>query len=245
MVADPSLASASVPAHGVPQSRQAESEQTGRSRPCAPPHRRGPPSSDGALPVSSGRAHRPLPDEQTRPDRDGRPRRRGAAGALGTAPRTRMRPVAAGKFVHRGDEKLYVRGVTYGTFRPDAAGDEYPSPTTAWHDLALMAASGGQRGAHVHPAAALVPRRRRPPRLLVLPGSRGGTPHRPPQRRPARADARGGGAGRAGGALFGAPRAAGLQRRQRDPGLDGPVARAASGRTLPREPVLRGQGRRP
>lgn len=62
---------------------------------------------------------------------------------LGTAPRTvRARPVARGKFVHRGNEKLYVRGVTYGTFRPDAAGDEYPSPTTAWHDLALMAASG-------------------------------------------------------------------------------------------------------
>jgi glycosyltransferase involved in cell wall biosynthesis len=63
--------------------------------------------------------------------------------AHGTAPRTgHARPAAHGKFVHRGDEKLYVRGVTYGTFRPDAAGDEYPSPHTAWHDLALMAASG-------------------------------------------------------------------------------------------------------
>ena len=62
---------------------------------------------------------------------------------LRRAPRTtRVRPVARGKFVHRGDEKLYVRGVTYGTFRPDAAGDEYPSATTVGHDLALMAASG-------------------------------------------------------------------------------------------------------
>jgi hypothetical protein len=29
-----------------------------------------------------------------------------------------VRPRARGKFVFLGDEKLYVRGVTYGTFRP-------------------------------------------------------------------------------------------------------------------------------
>ena len=34
--------------------------------------------------------------------------------------RSRERPHAAGKFLYAGDEKLYVRGVTYGTFRPDA-----------------------------------------------------------------------------------------------------------------------------
>ena len=37
-----------------------------------------------------------------------------------------VRPTAHGKFLFAGDRKLYVRGVTYGTFRPNADGDEYP-----------------------------------------------------------------------------------------------------------------------
>jgi glycosyltransferase involved in cell wall biosynthesis len=52
------------------------------------------------------------------------------------------RPVARGKFLAVGDRKLYVTGVTYGTFRPDAVGDEYPPRITARRDLALMAAHG-------------------------------------------------------------------------------------------------------
>ncbi len=52
------------------------------------------------------------------------------------------RPAARGKFLFAGDEKLYVRGVTYGTFRPDANGDEYPPPATARRDLSLMAENG-------------------------------------------------------------------------------------------------------
>ena len=30
-----------------------------------------------------------------------------------------------GKFLFAGEQKLYVRGVTYGTFRPTAAGEDY------------------------------------------------------------------------------------------------------------------------
>jgi GT2 family glycosyltransferase len=49
---------------------------------------------------------------------------------------------AEGKFLFAGDEKLYVRGVTYGTFRPDADGHEYPPPATVDRDFALMASHG-------------------------------------------------------------------------------------------------------
>jgi GT2 family glycosyltransferase len=52
------------------------------------------------------------------------------------------RPVARGKFLCAGEEKLYVKGVTYGTFRPDTHGDEYPTPSMAGLDLALMATQG-------------------------------------------------------------------------------------------------------
>jgi GT2 family glycosyltransferase len=52
------------------------------------------------------------------------------------------RPRARGKFLAVEGRKLYVTGVTYGTFRPDAAGDEYPPPPTVARDLALMSAHG-------------------------------------------------------------------------------------------------------
>jgi hypothetical protein len=51
---------------------------------------------------------------------------------------TRVR--AAGKFLFAGAEKLYVRGVTYGTFRPGAE-DEYPKPARLEADFALLAAN--------------------------------------------------------------------------------------------------------
>jgi glycosyltransferase involved in cell wall biosynthesis len=55
---------------------------------------------------------------------------------------TERRPVARGKFLYLGGEKFYLRGVTYGTFRPDAFGYEYPPQTTVRHDFAGMAANG-------------------------------------------------------------------------------------------------------
>ena len=52
------------------------------------------------------------------------------------------RPHAAGKFLWRGGEKLYLRGVTYGTFGANAAGEPFPEPEVAERDLAEMHANG-------------------------------------------------------------------------------------------------------
>ena len=48
----------------------------------------------------------------------------------------------AGKFLWSGDQKLYVRGVTYGTFRANADGDEFPDRAVVEQDFRLMAAHG-------------------------------------------------------------------------------------------------------
>src|SRR5438132_3300238 len=56
--------------------------------------------------------------------------------------RADTRPSARGKFLWVGDEKLYVRGVTYGTFRPDASGNQYHNLELIKKDFAAMAANG-------------------------------------------------------------------------------------------------------
>jgi beta-galactosidase/beta-glucuronidase len=48
----------------------------------------------------------------------------------------------SGKFFSLGDARLYLRGVTYGTFRPDENGSEYSNRELATQDLAQMAANG-------------------------------------------------------------------------------------------------------
>src|SRR5437879_11678689 len=53
-----------------------------------------------------------------------------------------MRPRVRGKFIWVGEEKLYVRGVTYGTFRPDESGNQYHDHEKVTRDFALMAANG-------------------------------------------------------------------------------------------------------
>src|SRR5258707_8232648 len=58
------------------------------------------------------------------------------------SPRPPARPCVRGKFLFVGDEKLYVRGVTYGAFTPDAAGNEYHDLATVERDFAQMAANG-------------------------------------------------------------------------------------------------------
>src|SRR5919108_663127 len=64
------------------------------------------------------------------------------AGPVAPAPVTAgVRPRVRGKFLFVGDEKLYVRGVTYGTFRPDANGDEFPAPDVVERDFGRMAAN--------------------------------------------------------------------------------------------------------
>lgn len=52
------------------------------------------------------------------------------------------RPRAEGKFLYIGGEKWWVRGVTYGAFRPDADGNEYHDLRVVGRDFAQMAANG-------------------------------------------------------------------------------------------------------
>jgi GT2 family glycosyltransferase len=47
-----------------------------------------------------------------------------------------------GKFIYAGEEKLCVRGVTYGTFRPGADGRQFPESLTVERDFERMAACG-------------------------------------------------------------------------------------------------------
>jgi GT2 family glycosyltransferase len=56
--------------------------------------------------------------------------------------KTSKRPCVQGKFIFCGSEKLYIRGVTYGPFRPEADGSEYHSPDMVERDFAEMAANG-------------------------------------------------------------------------------------------------------
>ena len=66
----------------------------------------------------------------------------GTAPAVRSGPEVDARPRVAGKFLFAGDEKLYVRGVTYGPFCPTADGCEYHDPSRAARDFATMAAHG-------------------------------------------------------------------------------------------------------
>src|SRR2546430_10119083 len=52
------------------------------------------------------------------------------------------RPRVRGKFIFVGAEKLFVRGVTYGTFRPNKQGEEFPEPEVVERDFARMSANG-------------------------------------------------------------------------------------------------------
>ncbi len=58
------------------------------------------------------------------------------------AVREGVRTVVKGKFIYVGDEKFYIRGVTYGPFRPDDQGCQYHDPGTVDRDFAQMAANG-------------------------------------------------------------------------------------------------------
>jgi GT2 family glycosyltransferase len=53
-----------------------------------------------------------------------------------------VRPRVGGKFIFLGEDKSYVRGVTYGTFRPLPDGSHYPSPQVVGQDFARIAANG-------------------------------------------------------------------------------------------------------
>ncbi len=47
-----------------------------------------------------------------------------------------------GKFLFDGNEKFYVKGVTYGTFEPDKNGSQFPTPEIADYDFKMMHANG-------------------------------------------------------------------------------------------------------
>ncbi len=65
------------------------------------------------------------------------------AGTLGLAAAPALeRPRVRGKFLWLGGEKFYVKGVTYGTFRPGPDGQERHDPEVVERDFALMARSG-------------------------------------------------------------------------------------------------------
>ena len=52
------------------------------------------------------------------------------------------RPHVRGKFIYVGEQKVYVRGVTFGTFRPAEAEQEQFLPEQVERDFALMAENG-------------------------------------------------------------------------------------------------------
>jgi glycosyltransferase involved in cell wall biosynthesis len=54
----------------------------------------------------------------------------------------RERPHVRGKFLFVGEEKFWVRGVTYGTFRPDESGANYPSPDVVERDFRAIRNAG-------------------------------------------------------------------------------------------------------
>ncbi len=53
-----------------------------------------------------------------------------------------VRPTLRGRFLWVGDEKFYVRGVTYGPFRPGQDGAEYPDAARVAQDFEDMVAAG-------------------------------------------------------------------------------------------------------
>ena len=52
------------------------------------------------------------------------------------------RPKVSGKFLSIGDEKYWVKGVTYGTFCPNADGDNFPDRERVAADFASMSSNG-------------------------------------------------------------------------------------------------------
>src|SRR4051794_5944317 len=84
-----------------------------------------------------------LPDrDDTRPARDA-PGHGATAVTLAAPPHALgpQRPVVRGKFLYAGDEKIYVKGVPYGPFRPGPDGEPY-DPARLDADFTLMREMG-------------------------------------------------------------------------------------------------------
>ena len=52
------------------------------------------------------------------------------------------RPIVKGKFIFVNGKKFYIKGVTYGTFAPDAEGYQFPPADVLQKDFAMMSANG-------------------------------------------------------------------------------------------------------
>ena len=63
-------------------------------------------------------------------------------GPPGGKPSAGGRPSVRGKFIFVGDEKFYIKGVTYGAFAPREDGSEFHDLATIEQDFAAMAAQG-------------------------------------------------------------------------------------------------------
>ena len=59
-----------------------------------------------------------------------------------TATNRQPQPAVDGKFIAVGDERFLVKGVTYGTFAPDAEGHQFPEARMVARDFAGMQAAG-------------------------------------------------------------------------------------------------------
>ena len=149
-----------------------------------------------------------------------------------------------GKSLYEGDTKMHVRGVTYGTFRPDEETSDFPSVESVAEDFAGMAANGvnAVRTYTVPPRWLLdLASEHRLYVMVGLPWEE----HVDVPRRP-QADRRDRGARARDGALLRGPSGDPLLRdRQRDPGLDRALARQAADRALPEAALPRGEERGP
>src|SRR5919106_1757013 len=134
--------------------------------------------------------------------------------ALSQVPAGLARPEVRGKFLFAGGEKLLVRGVTYGTFRPGNDGVPYPAPVRVDADFAAMRKAGlnAVRTYTVPPEWMLDAACRHGLRIMV------GLPW---EQHVTFLDVRR------------APGGAGLCRGQRDPGADRPLARTPARGVLP------------
>jgi len=78
---------------------------------------------------------------RTATDRSSQTHSIGVSARIATGPRS-QRPRVQGKFLYLGGEKLWVRGVTYGTFRPQSDGSQYPNPEVVERDFTRIAGNG-------------------------------------------------------------------------------------------------------
>ena len=74
--------------------------------------------------------------------KQGRKRGRTNEAVIREFPKVVERPYVSGKFLFAGNTKLYIKGVTYGTFSPNEDGDEFHKPEQVRADFAAMARHG-------------------------------------------------------------------------------------------------------